>query len=230
MNKLKSCRVWICAVAIFCVLCSGCTEHISAEDIEDIQPMTRREFELAYKDEYNSQLYQKYREYNQGDNVVEYEIIRNNNIVKGSFFDISDIVVTDIDNRYYFDYNNKVYEVADVIKECKDSNINVRMSDIMENIVSNISKTYITDISNNVEIHKSRDNIDNILRGNSTINGKRSEITITFLKNYIHIEMYDVTLKQKTTVNMTFSAPNASQHNAVNSIKSFINKGEDKNE
>lgn len=214
-------RVWICAVAVIsCILCSGCTEHMSAEDIEDIQPMTKREFELAYTETLKSQLYAKYKEYNQGDSVVTYEISRGENSVTGSFFDINGITVVEGDDCYYFKYLDKKYIVETEIGEYSGNES--AKPEVFETIVKNISKTYISDISNNVEIHKSSNGVDEILRGNVANDGNRTEITITFLKNYIHTEMYDVTTKKKTVVNINFSVPDATQHSVIERISTFI--------
>lgn len=217
---MKIRRICACAVAVLCILCSGCTEHMSANDIEDIQPMTKREFELAYTETLKSQLYAKYKEYNQGDNVVTYEISRGSNKVSGTFFDINGITVINRDNIYYFEYNNIVYKVSDNIEEV--SNATLSESKVIDKIISNIDKTYIKEISNNVEIHKSKYGVDDIIRGCSNEEGNRTEITITFLKNFIHIEMYDVNTKKKTIINISFSAPDAIQHSTVDKIITFL--------
>lgn len=217
---MKLRRICACAVAVLCILCSGCTEHMSAEDIEDIQPMTKREFELAYTETLKSQLYDKYKEYNKGDNVVSYEIMRDNNKVSGTFFDINGITVVEKDDNYYFDYNNGVYKVADNIEEV--NNISINEPNVLNTIIYNIDKTIIKEVSNNVEIHKSKLGVDEILKQSSTVDGNRTEITVTFLKNFIHIEMYDANTKKKTIINVSFSAPDAIQHSTVGKINTFL--------
>lgn len=217
---MKLCRICACAVAVLCILCSGCTEHISANDIENIQPMTKREFELAYTEKLSSQLYNKYMEYINNGNVVTYAIQRGNNSVSGAFYTLDDKKIILSDNNYYFKYKNKWYIVNEELVE--DNTYNFDSAVLIEGIVKNLNKTCITEISNNVEIHKSSDSVDDILRHSSFNSGGRSEITITFLKNFIHVELYDVTVKQKTIVNLSFSLPDGKQHGIADTIKIFL--------
>lgn len=217
---MKLRRICACAVAVLCILCSGCTEHMSADDIENIQPMTKREFELAYSNKLKAQLLAKYNEYKTNGNIITYEITRGKNSVSGAFFILDNKKIIINDNNYYFRYNNKWYIIKDSLTE--DNLYDFDSSVLIDNVVKNLDKTCIIEISNNVEIHKSADSVDDILRHSSSNSGMRSEITITFLKNYIHIELYDITYKQKTIINLSFSLPNGKLHGVVDTVKTFL--------
>ena len=41
-------------------------------------------------------------------------------------------------------------------------------------------------------------------------------------KNYIHIELYDITYKQKTIINLSFSLPDGKLHGVVDTVKTFL--------
>ena len=220
---MKFSRVCACAVAVM-LLCSGCDEHMSAEDIEKIQPMTRREFELAYKDEMRSQLHDKYMEYVYGDNVVNYEIVRGDNVVRGTYFEIGGInVVGDVD-CCYFKNNGKRYKVSKSVEEYTgDKNIDIDKT--IDTLIRHINNTYIDEINRTSEKHTSDIGVDDIFKNGSMAGGSRTDITILYLRNHIHIELIDNKENVSTIMNMSFSAPNASQHTIVEKIKEFIETG-----
>lgn len=220
---MKFSRVCACAVAVM-LLCSGCSEHMSAEDIENIQPMTRREFELAYQDEMKSQLYNKFMEYVRDDNVVNYEITRGGNVVRGTYFEIGDITVVEDVDCCYFKYNGKNYKVSDDIEEYTgDKNIDI--DNTINILIKRIDKTFIEEINRNDEKHSSDKGVDEIFKDGSVTGGNRTTINILYLRNHIHIEFFDTVQNISTVMDMSFSAPNASQHTVVEKINEFIKIG-----
>lgn len=208
------------------LLCSGCSEHMSAEDIENIQPMTRREFELAYKDEMKSQLYNRFMNYVRGDNVVNYEITRGSNVVRGTYFEIGGITVVEDTDCCYFKNNGKKYKVSESVEEYTGE-INIDIDTTISTLVKHIDKTYLEEIGRNDERHSSDKGVDEIFRNGSTTGGNRTDINILYLRNHIHIEFFDNEKNTSTVMDMSFSAPTASQHNVVEKINEFIKIGGD---
>lgn len=217
---MNICRVCVCVIAAM-LICGGCSEHMSAEDIENIQPMTRREFELAYQDEMKSQLYNKFMEYVRGDNVVNYEITRGSNVVRGTYFEISDITVVEDVDCCYFKNNGKNYKVSDNVEEYNgDKNIDIDTT--ISTLVKHIDKTYLEEISRNEEKHSSDVGVDEIFKNGSVTGGDRTNINILYLRNHIHIEFFDNVQNISTVMDISFSAPNAFQHTVVEKINKFI--------
>lgn len=218
-------RICVCVIAVM-LLCSGCSEHMSAEDIENIQPMTRREFELAYKDEMKSQLYNRFMNYVRGDNVVNYEITRGSNVVRGTYFEIGGITVVEDVDCCYFKNNGKKYKVSESVEEYIGE-INIDIDTTISTLVKHIDETYLEEIGRNDERHSSDKGVDEIFRNGSTTGGNRTDINILYLRNHIHIEFFDNEKNTSTVMDMGFSAPTASQHNVVEKINEFIKIGGD---
>lgn len=239
---MKHIKSGLCLTILIISLLCGCDDNVSADYINSIEPMTKIEFDLTYKETMKSMLMAKFKEYTSNDFCINYKITRDKKEISGTYFGIKEHEFVEYNNWYYIKKHGvfeklqriSVFEQTAVTPDIDSTAIQLKIPLVLSDILSNISKANLDKQSKGVENYTSGNTINELFAvgGNS---GTKTDIVVHYLKNYITVNCTEREKEGYTKIELEFSTPTAIQHEIVemvstnNSTNNSINNSTRKN-